>query len=136
MTSAANTFIFASPCGNTKITYYPDAPGPLVEGLPPGALFEYAGPEGKLVFRSAQISRQDTPAGQFLSVVLKPEFDAGSLVLSLFLPPVEVGEGGAEAFRTYALKTRHAGSVVRPGAQMTYETEALEGLAKLQVMPR
>ncbi len=70
------------------MTYYPDAPGPLVQGLTPGALLEYNGPEGSLSFRSAQISRQDTPSGQLLSIVLKPQIDSGSVALSLFLPPV------------------------------------------------
>ena len=132
----ANAFTFVSHSGKTKITYYPDAPGPLIEGLTPGALFEYVGAEGRLTFRSAQISRQDTPSGQLLSVVLKPQFDAGSLAFSLFLPPVNIAESGSEAFETYGVKTQHAGFAVRAGAQMTYEMEPFEGVAKAQWMPR
>jgi len=64
----ANTYHFVSQSGETEVTYYSVAPGPPVEGVPGGALLEYAGPEGKLNFRSEQISQQDTPSGQLLSV--------------------------------------------------------------------
>jgi hypothetical protein len=133
---SANTFTLVSQSSGTTITYYPDAPGPLVQGLTQGALFEYRGPEGQLSFRSAQISRQETPSGQLLSVVLKPQVDAGSLALSVFLPPVSVGPSGSESFTTYGVKTHHAGLVANAGAQITYEMECFEVDAKAQLMPR
>ena len=133
---SANAFDFVSYSGKTKITYYPDAPGPLVQGLTPGALLEYAGPEGTLSFRSAQITRQDTPSGQLLSVVLKPQFDAGSVAFSLFLPPVEVGPSATEAFTTYGVKSTHVGLIRSAGAQITYEIEHFHGAAKVQLIPR
>jgi hypothetical protein len=134
---SANAFLFTSHSGKTKITYYPDAPGPLIRGLTPGALFEYAGPEGNFSFRSTQITRQDTPAGQLLSVVLKPQFDAGSLTYSVFLPKVNLGAGiDEQSFTTYGVKAHHAGTFVGAGAQITYETERLSGDAKALLMAR
>ncbi len=34
---SANVFVLKGRTGTMKVTYYPDAPGPLVEGLTPGA---------------------------------------------------------------------------------------------------
>ncbi len=133
---SANAFELVSRSGRTRVTYYPDAPGPLVEGLTPGALFEYSGPEGNLSFRSAQISRQDTPSGQLLSVVLKPQFDAGSIAFSLFLPPVNVDNTGTQPFTTCGVKARHVGQAESSGAQISYEMERFDGEAKVQSMPR
>ncbi len=136
LVKSANAFTLASQSGKTTITYYPDAPGPLVQGLTPGALLEYIGPEGNLSFRSAQISRQDTPSGQLLSIVLKPQFDAGSVALSLFLPPVNVGESGSQKFTTYAVKTHHTGFSMNAGAQISYEVEHMQGEAKAELLAR
>ena len=133
---SANAFDLVGRSGTTKITYYPDAPGPLVEGLTPGALLEYDGPEGKMSFRSAQISRQDTPSGQLLSVVLRPQLDSGAVALSFFLPLVTVDSSGAQAFSTCGVKTWHSGSVQTSGAQIRYEMERFEGKAKVQFMAR
>lgn len=133
---SANVFVLKGRTGTMKVTYYPDAPGPLVEGLTPGALFEYDGPEGRLSFRSAQISRQDTPSGQLLSVVLKPQFHLGAIALSLFLPPVSVDSDGQQAFTTCGVKTRHIGLAQTSGAQITYEMERFDGEARVESMPR
>ena len=133
---SANTFMLISHSGTTKIVYYPDAPGPLVQGLTPGAVLQYSGPEGNQTFRSAQISRQDTPSGQLLSVVLKPQFDQGSLALSFFLPFVNVGESGTEMFSTYGVKSHHAGSISKAGPQICYEPQRFRGEAKTVMMPR
>jgi len=133
---SANAFVLVGRSGTMRITYYPDAPGPLVEGLTPGALLEYLGPEGSLTFRSAQISRQDTPSGQLLSVVLKPQLDVGSIAFSLFLPPVTVDVSGQQAFTTCGVKTRHSGFALSSGAQINYEMERFDGEAKVEPMPR
>lgn len=123
-------FEFAAHTGKTKITYYPFAPGPLIHGQTPGPSFAYDGPEGNLNFRGGQITQQETPAGQLLSVVLKPEADSGSLTFSLFLPPVSLATKDSQAFTTYGVKTRHSGWAEAPGAQLTYEVECLGGEAK------
>jgi hypothetical protein len=133
---SANAFTLISHSGTTKVVYYPDAPGPFLQGLTPGAVLEYSGPEGKHTFRSAQISRQDTPSGQLLSVVLKPQFDLGSLAFSFFLPFVNIGASGIQHFTTYGVKAHHAGSRPRAGAQICYEPERFRGEAKNEIMPR
>jgi hypothetical protein len=97
---------------------------------------QYDGPEGSLNFRAGQITLQDTPAGQLLSVVLKPQDDTGSLTFSLFLPPVTLGTDDTQGFTTYGLKTDLAGSIQAPGAQMTYEWACLAGNAKVVSLPR
>jgi hypothetical protein len=132
---SANLFEFTADSGETKITYYPFAPGPLIQGRAPGPSLQYEGPEGNLSFRAGQITQQDTPAGQLLSVVLKPQDDTGSLTFSLFLPPVTLGVDDSQSFMTYGLKTDRAGSVQTPGAQMTYEWACLTGNARVVVMP-
>jgi len=132
---SANLFEFTADSGETKITYYPFAPGPLIQGRTPGPSLQYDGPEGNLSFRAEQITQQDTPAGQLLSVVLKPQDDTGSLAFSLFLPPVTLGADDSQGFTTYGLKTDRAGSIQTPGAQMTYVWACLTGNAKVVAMP-
>ena len=132
----ANAFDFVSQSGKTKVTYYSNAPGTPTEGRAPSAFLEYAGPEGKLSFRSNQISRQETPSGQLLSVVLKPQFDAGSLTFSLFVPPVSVAASESRSFATCGVKARHIGLVRDSGAQIEYEMEHFKGEAKVQALPR
>ena len=132
---SANLFEFTTHSGKTKITYYPFAPGPIIQGHTPGPSFQYDGPEGNLTFRDAQITQENTPLGQLLSVVLKPQADTGSLTFSLFLPPVAMGSDTSQSFTTYGIKARHVGFVLKPGAQLTYETECLKGAAKTVEMP-
>lgn len=132
---SANLFELATHSGKTKITYYPFAPGPLIQGRTPGPSFQYDGPEGSLSFQAEQITRQDTPAGQLLSVVLKPQADTGSVAFSLFLPPVTVGTDDSQSFASYGIKTRHAGAVQKPGCQITYEMEHFNGQAKVVMLP-
>jgi len=120
----ANAFDFVSKSGITKVTYHSNA------------FLEYTGPEGQLSFRSNQISRQETPSGQLLSVVLKPQFDAGSLTFSLFVPPVNVAASGSRKFTTCGVKARHVGLVRDSGAQIEYEMEHFDGEAKVQAPPR
>jgi hypothetical protein len=133
--ASANLFEFATHSGKTKITYYPFAPGPIVQGRAVGPLFQYNGPEGDLAFRGSQVEQEDTPLGKLLSVVLKPQADAGSLTFSLFLPPVVLGASKSQNFTTYGVKTHHAGNIEKPGAQLTYETECLDGDAKAVMLP-
>jgi hypothetical protein len=130
----ANTYNFVSQSGETKITYYPVAPGPP-RNRPRGPLFEYAGPEGQLRFENAQIIEQAILSGQLLSVALKHESEAGSLAFSLFLAPVNVGDNGSETFTTYGVRTSRVGSLEEPGPQVAYQMETFSGEAKWQFMP-
>lgn len=132
----ANVFDFVSQSGKTKVTYFSNAPGTPPNGPAPSAYLEYAGPEGMLSFRCSQISRQETPSGQLLSIVLKPQFDAGSLTFSLFVPPVSVAASGLRKFTTCGVKARHVGLVRNSGAQIEYEMESFAGEAKVQAPPR
>jgi len=132
---SGNLFEFATHSGKTKISYYPFAPGPLIQGRTPGPSFQYDGPEGTLNFRAEQITQSNTPAGQLLSVVLKAQDDTGSLTFSLLLPPVTMGTDDSQSFSTYGIKARHAGSIQKPGAQVTYEIECFTGEAKSVALP-
>jgi hypothetical protein len=132
---SANLFEFSTHSGKTKVSYYPFAPGPLIQGRTPGPSLQYDGPEGSLNFRGEQITQDDTPAGQLLSVALKPQDDKGSVTFSLFLPPVSMGADDSQSFSSCGIKSRHAGFVQSPGAQITYEMEHLNGAAKVVAMP-
>jgi hypothetical protein len=128
--TSANEFLLQDHSGKVKATYYPFAPGPLIQGETPGPLFSYSGPEGDLSFRGSQVERQDTPLGQMVSVVLKPQNDTGSVTFSVFLPAVIFGDGSSENFATISVKARTLGFISKPGGQIHYETEHMQGTAK------
>src|SRR5450432_4184085 len=132
----ANAYNFVSQSGNTKITYYPIARGPIVSGHPPGPSLEYTGPEGEFHFDSTQFNQQEIPSGHLLSVPLKHQSAVGSLAFSLFLPPVNVGDSGFEKFTTCGVRTNRLGSMEEPGPQVAYETESFTGEARIEFLPR
>jgi len=137
--ATGNKFEFASHSGNTKVTYFPFAPGPIIAGHTVGASLAYTGPEGDHNFSSPQITQQETPLGTLISVVLRPEGSTGipgSIAFSLFLPPVDMGDSKSQTFTTYAVKTVRKDSVVLlPGPQLTYEVERLHGDAEIVALP-
>jgi hypothetical protein len=128
----ANVFELYSHSGETKITYYPSAPGPKTPGRSPGASLKYDGPEGAWTFGGSQITRENTSLGQFISVVLKPKSEAVSLTFWLFLPTVTLLDKDFQSFKTYGVKAPTDNGV--PMSGITFEIERLFGDAKA-VMP-
>jgi hypothetical protein len=136
--NTGNKFDFSTHSGNINITYYPTAPGPIVVGELQGSLFIYDGPEGELSFRGSEVSKQETPVGSMLSVVLKPNGPAGSgsITFALFLPSVAIGSDKSQTFTTYAVKaTDVTPSLLLPGSRLQYEVERLKGDAQDVTLP-
>jgi hypothetical protein len=130
----ANEFTFSG--DQTKITYYPTAPGPVVVGKE-GGLLEYEGIEGSLTFRgNDEVRTVDTDAGALVSVTLKPDRDRGSVLLTLVLPHVTgVRQDSPVALEALALKTTSRGFNNHPGADLTYTILPLLGEAMEVVLP-
>jgi hypothetical protein len=136
--STGNKFDFFTHSGNVSVTYYPTAPGPIVAGELQGSLLIYDGMEGELSFRGSEITKQETPAGTMLSVVVKPNGPAGSgsITFSLFLPPVAIGSDKSQTFTTYALKATNVKlPLLLPGTRLDYEVERLKGDAQDVILP-
>ncbi len=124
----ANLFQLCNLSGKIKVTYYPSAPGPILQGHTSGASLKYEGPEGNWTFRGSEITHEDTSLGRLVSVVLKPQTDTAPLTFWLFLPPVVEVDGDFQSFTTYGVK--NASNVQRPGKQIGYEVERFFGDAK------
>lgn len=133
--AAANQYELQDHSGNVKVTYYPFAPGPMVQGQTPGAELAYSGPQGDFTFRGSQVEMQDTTLGQMISVVLKPQNDTGSLTFVLFLPQVVLGSSNSEAFNTICVTARKPGFIMKPGSQIHYEVERMHGTARIGPLP-
>jgi hypothetical protein len=135
MQTTGNKFEFTNKSGDTKVTYFPFPHGPLIAGRAASPTLDYSGPEGQLSFAGpTQITQEETPSGQLLSVVLKLQNDTGSTSFSLFLPPVNLGDTKSQHFVTYAVKAQHAGLVATPGPQITYQVECFHGTAESVVV--
>ncbi len=129
--STGNTFDFTSNSGTTKVIFRSVASGPIVLGQPRGASLSYNGPEGDLNFDVNQITQDQTPIGNLLSVVLKQDVH-GSTIFSLFVPTVEIRPTKSQTFSTYALKVHKAAvPVAAPGSELKYEVEHFNGDAKI-----
>ncbi|ODT82858.1 MAG: hypothetical protein ABS69_04870 [Nitrosomonadales bacterium SCN 54-20] len=116
-----------------RVVFFPQALGPLdAKGKPQEASLEYTGPEGHFVFRGAQITQQQTVMGALISVNFRSgAADEPSLDFALVLPPVELGEELRQDFKTMSILIQGCGFVVNhPGAQLTYKTANLEGIAE------
>jgi hypothetical protein len=124
----ANFFQLCNLSGKTKITYYPFAPGPIIQGYAAGASLKYEGPEGNWTFDDSEITHEDTSLGHLISVVLRPQEGPGPITFWLFLPPVILVEKDFQNFTTYGV--RNGSSVQRPSKQISYEVERFFGEAK------
>ena len=138
----ANLFTFTDESGSVQLTYYPHAPGPLIQGQSSGGpRLEYQGPEGSFVFPDAGPGRehinvqQESSLGPLVSVVLVPSIDAIALTLTLLLPPISLAGQDAQDFETVAIKTTSYGMLPREGARLTYEVIDLQGTAQHILLP-
>src|SRR5947209_17847622 len=90
----ANFYTFTDHHGTTQISYYPHAPGPIIQGQSTGPRLQYEGPEGSFVYPQPAPGRQhinvqqDSVLGPQVNVVLAPTIDAKALSLTLLLPPI------------------------------------------------
>ncbi len=125
-----NEFELQDQTGQTKITYYRNAPGPIIQGEPVGPLLKYSGPEGALSFRGPAVEVQKTLIGEMISVNLTPQDDTGSLNFTVCLPPIVFGSNRSQDFSTFCVKAAAQGDTLQPGAQLSYETEDMRGTAK------
>jgi len=126
-------FTFVDQEGVKRVVFFPQALGPLgAKEKPQETSLEYTGPEGHFVFRGAQITQQQTVMGTLISVNFRSgAADEPSLDFALVLPPVELGEELRQAFKTMGILIHGRGFVVdHTGAQLTYETVTLEGIAE------
>ena len=103
-TAAANEYTFTHDEGTTEIVFFPNRPGPIVQGQPAiGPELTYKGPEGSFTFFSDKIDIQNGPLGSLISVILGPiECFGGTehfLRFSLVLPPVNMGETKRQSFQ-------------------------------------
>lgn len=122
-----------SDCDNTtRIVFFPKALTPLgASETSSDAQLEYHGAEGQLIFRGDDITQEQTVLGLLISVILKPNADAGGVDFALVLPPVILEGEARQEFDTIGIKVRSRGRVINPaGAELTYEVLNLKGVAE------
>jgi len=137
----ANFYTFSNHDGTIKLSYYPHAPGPIIQGQSAGPRLEYQGPEGNFVYPQAGPGREnvtmqnDSVLGPSINVVLIPTVDAKAVKLTLLLPPINMAGHEKIDFHTIAIKTTSYGLLPRKGARLTYEVIHLQGKAEHKIMP-
>jgi len=137
----ANFYTFTDHHGTTQISYYPHAPGPIIQGQGSGPRLQYEGPEGSFVYPQAGPGRehinvqQDSVLGPQINVVLVPTIDAKAVSLTLLLPPINMAGHEQVDFHTIAIKTTSYGMLPKEGARLTYEVLHLRGKAQHIILP-
>jgi hypothetical protein len=139
-TLTANEYTFTHDEGATLIFYFPNRPGPILQGQPAtGPELTYKDPEGSFTFFSDKIEIENGPLGSLISVILGPiEILGGTehfLRFSLALPPVNMGETKKQSFYTFGVKTATTTGGVSDGAQLKYTVVPLKGLAEIIALP-
>jgi hypothetical protein len=128
-----NRFRFKDTEGTTRITFFPQAPGPMQPNDPPFASqLDYQGPEGKFTFRGNEIDKRASRLGREVTVTLQSNAaDAGLIEFTLVFPPLDFGDEKELLFQTIAIKSRGLGFVPADlvGALLTYEVLELEAIA-------
>lgn len=127
-----NRFTLTDSSKSTRIVFFPKALTPLGTNEPTTeAQLEYHGLEGQLVFRGGDITQEQTVLGSVVSVVLKPNADAGGLDFALILPPVNLGGQAHQDFETLGVRIRSRGRLINPaGAELSYDVVHLKGVAE------
>ena len=127
-----NRFTLRGCDGHTHIVFFPKIFMPLGTGKSPAdSQLEYDGAEGHLIFRGEDVSQEETILGSIISVILRPDADAGGLDFALILPPVSLGSEAHQEFETIGIKIRSRGRVTKPaGAELLYEVLPLKGVAE------
>jgi hypothetical protein len=136
----ADEYTFTHDEGTTLIVFYPNRPGPILQGQPAtGPELTYKGPEGSFTFFSDKIDIQSGPLGSLISVILGPIKIFGGtesfLRFSLVLPPVNMGETKKQSFHTFGVKVSTVTGGTSDGAQLKYTVVPLKGLAEIVALP-
>jgi len=125
----ANQFTFTG--DRTRISY--DTQTPI---LNQGSLLQYQGPEGDHTFTGDQVTCLDSALGTLLTVVLRPDADAGAINITVLVPRASgVTPGSPVTFGTIAIKTTGRGFINTPGARLTYDVLPLVGQASQVFLP-
>jgi len=125
----ANQFTFTG--DRTRINYEKQTPIPNQ-----GPLIQYQGPEGDHTFTGDQITRLDSALGTLLTVVLRPNADAGAVNITVLVPKAfGVTRENPVTFGTIAIKTTSRGFINTPGAELTYDVLPLVGQASQVFLP-
>jgi hypothetical protein len=111
-------------------------PGPIPVGTTDEGRLEYQGPEGDHVFSGNQITRLDSALGTLLTVVLRPNADAGAISITVLVPKAfGVTRENPVTFGTIAIKTTSRGFINTPGMELTYDVLPLVGQAHQVIQP-
>jgi hypothetical protein len=127
-----NRFTLTDSSKGTRIVFFPKALTPLgTSESSTQAQLEYHGLEGQFVFRGDDITQEQTVLGSVVSVVLKPNADAGGLDFALILPPVNLGGRAHQDFETLGVRIRSRGRLINSaGAELSYDVVHLKGVAE------
>jgi hypothetical protein len=127
-----NRFTLTDSSKGTRIVFFPKALTPLgTNESSTEAQLEYHGLEGQFIFKGRDITQEQTVLGSVVSVVLKPNADAGGLDFALILPPVNLGGEAHQDFETLGIRIRSRGRLINPaGAELTYDVVHLKGVAE------
>jgi hypothetical protein len=130
----ANQFTFAG--DRTTITYLTQMPGPIPVGTTDEGRLDYQGPEGDHAFSGNQLTRLDSALGTLLTVVLRPNADAGAINITVLVPKAfGATRDNPVTFATIAIKTTSRGFVTTPGVELTYDVLPLVGQAHQVIQP-
>ena len=125
----ASQFTFAG--DQTRINYETQTPIPGQ-----GPLLQYQGPEGDHTFTGDQVTCLDSALGTLLTVVLRPDADAGAISITVLVPKAfGVTRENPVTFGTMAIKTTSRGFINTPGAELTYDVLPLVGQASQVLLP-
>jgi len=125
----ANQFTFTG--DRTRISYETQTPIPNQ-----GPLVQYQGPEGGDTFTGDQVTCLDSSLGTLLTVVLRPNADAGAINITVLVPEAfGVTPDSPVIFGTIAIKTTSRGFINTPGVELTYDVLPLVGQASQVFLP-
>jgi hypothetical protein len=125
----ANQFTFTG--DRTRISYETQTPIPNQ-----GPLVQYQGPEGDDTFTGDQVTCLDSALGTLLTVVLRPNADAGAINITVLVPEAfGVTRDSPVTFGTIAIKTTSRGFINTPGVELTYDVLPLVGQASQVFLP-
>ena len=125
----ANQFTFTG--DRTRISYETQTPIPNQ-----GPLVKYQGPEGDDTFTGDQVTCLDSALGTLLTVVLRPNADAGAINITVLVPEAfGVTPDSPVTFGTIAIKTTSRGFINTPGVELTYDVLPLVGQASQVFLP-
>ena len=125
----ANQFTFTG--DRTRISYETQTPIPNQ-----GPLVQYQGPEGDDTFTGDQVTCLDSALGTLLTLVLRPNADAGAINITVLVPEAfGVTRDSPVTFGTIAIKTTSRGFINTPGVELTYDVLPLVGQASQVFLP-